>query len=74
MFKNFSGIEGYLADEFILKNSNNKIEFSGSISDKKFKLDVILIKKLEDTLHLEIGSYLEIVGDLQRSGNIFYNH
>lgn len=64
------GVKGYLINSFIKRKKDNDLEFYGSITDKKFKIDVLVILEEGESITFEVGCFLQIVGDLQEFGNI----
>lgn len=65
-------IEGYLRNSFGQKNESNTCEYFGTITDGKYKLEVLINKKPEENIQIERGTKLELIGDLQENGNFTY--
>lgn len=61
-------IQGYLRNEFITKNHDEE-EYFSSITDGKKKIDIIVSKQQDENISFERGTKLEIIGDLQESGD-----
>lgn len=59
-----------MKNQFKLKNSTIGDEYFGTITDGKFKLNVLL-KSSNFALEIDVGSKLEIVGDLREEGSIY---
>ncbi|XP_016842274.1 uncharacterized protein LOC116415685 [Nasonia vitripennis] len=64
-------LTGYIYNEFVLHNQNNSNEYFGSITNKKNKLDILLLKSKDEELNFKLGVEIEVVGDLQENGNSF---
>lgn len=62
-------IEGYLLYEFVQKTPSVSNEYYGVITDKKFKLDVIVYTNTD--VHIPRRSKIEIIGDLQEADVTF---
>ncbi|XP_031778861.2 uncharacterized protein LOC103315349 [Nasonia vitripennis] len=62
---------GYIYNEFVVRNEKKSHEYFGSITDKKHKLDILLITSTEENLNIELGYKIEVTGDLQKNGNSF---
>lgn len=64
----FSGIKGYLINSFIPRKKENFEEYYGTITNKTNKIDVLVFIKEKEVLNIDVGSCLEIIGDLQEFG------
>lgn len=60
-------IHGFLKNQFKLKNFAISDEYFGTVTDGKFKLNVLL-KSESSSFSFDVGSKLEIVGDLREEG------
>ncbi|OXU32200.1 hypothetical protein TSAR_007994, partial [Trichomalopsis sarcophagae] len=60
-------IQSYLKNEFVQKSKNDTTTYFGT-TDLTYKLDVLLKKYPEDTLNSELGSKLQLIGELQNDG------
>ena len=65
-------IVGFLRNSFVIKNKLNENELFGSITDGQYKLDVLLTKNDSEIVNIERGTKVEVIGDLQESGNYMY--
>lgn len=65
-------ITGFLKIKFNFRNSNNKSEYVGNVTDGCYTLNVIIKNVDEENLDCDIGSQLEIIGDIQEEGCCAY--
>lgn len=65
-------IIGFLKIKFNLRNSNITSEYFGTVTDGCYKLNVIIKNVDEENLDFDIGSQLEIIGDIQEEGCCAY--
>lgn len=54
---------------FVQRGRYDSSEFIGTITDGHYKLDVLLIKKMNDLPKVLQGTKLILIGDLQESGD-----
>lgn len=66
-----AGIEGYLADEFIMRNNRNEFEYFSALTNKQYKLDLLLVKKPDEVIIFQVGVYLKITGDLYKAKYVY---
>lgn len=62
-------IQGYLRSKFEQQSKTNNHEYFGTITDRHYKLDVLLTKSDTREINYKKGIKLEIIGDLQEDGN-----
>ena len=58
----------YLRNCFAQKNEKSIHEYFGAITDGKYKLDVLVVKKENEDINFTQGSKLDLLGDLQENG------
>lgn len=57
-----------MQNEFVQKTKFDASEYVGTITDGRYKLDVLLYRTNNDDITYEIGIKLRLVGDLQENG------
>lgn len=61
-------MDGFLQNQFVQKTKFDITEYVGTITDGRYKLDILLYKTQDDDINFEIGRKIRVIGDLQESG------
>lgn len=63
----FAEINGYVRDEFHIVNKYKDQEYTGSVTDGKFRVE-ILISNVTEKVTFHQGKKLQIIGEIQEHG------